>query len=205
MPLVLYGSARSRTMRVLWMAEELGIEFEHIPYEFDDPALKQDAFRKLNPAGAVPTLIDDGYALSESLAINLYLAKRHAKPDDADLYARSAQEEASMWQWSLWVQGHVEPWIQKDAYLAEVSAALGDVRESIVRRSLDVLERALMDSAWLVGERFTVADLNVASVLSPSRANGLDMTRHPQTAGWLARCYGRPAAVTVRERAQRDD
>lgn len=76
MALVIYGSPRSRTLRVLWMAAELGLEYEHVPLAFDDPALKQPAFLRINPAGAIPAIVDDGFALSESLAINLYLAKR---------------------------------------------------------------------------------------------------------------------------------
>ncbi len=49
MPLAIYGSPRSRTMRVLWVAAELGLEYEHVPLAFDDPALKAPAFLKLNP------------------------------------------------------------------------------------------------------------------------------------------------------------
>jgi len=55
MALVIHGSSRSRTMRVLWMAAELGLDYEHDPIAFDDPALKSAAFLALNPAGAIPT------------------------------------------------------------------------------------------------------------------------------------------------------
>ncbi|HTX49653.1 MAG TPA: glutathione S-transferase N-terminal domain-containing protein, partial [Caulobacteraceae bacterium] len=71
MALTIHGSARSRTMRVLWMATELGLDFEHDPIAFDDPRLKSPPFLALNPAGAIPTIEDDGFALAESLAINL--------------------------------------------------------------------------------------------------------------------------------------
>jgi glutathione S-transferase len=60
MALTIYGSPRSRTMRVLWMAAELDLEFEHDPVAFDDPWLKSDEFLQLNPAGAIPTIEDDG-------------------------------------------------------------------------------------------------------------------------------------------------
>jgi glutathione S-transferase len=53
---------------------------------------------------------------------------------------------------------------------------------------------------WLVGAHFTIADLNVAGVLSPSRARGLDLGRHPHATAWLARCYDRPAARATRQR-----
>ena len=66
MPLTLYGSAQSRTMRVLWCATELQLDFEHVPWAWDDPRLKHPEFLQLTPAGAIPTLVDDGFALSDS-------------------------------------------------------------------------------------------------------------------------------------------
>ena len=62
------------------------------------------------------------------------------------------------------------------------------------------LDRTLDDHAWLVGDGFTVADLNVACVLSPSRTARLDLSPFPQVHDWLARCYARPAAVATRTR-----
>ena len=60
MALTIYGTPRSRTMRVLWLAEELGLQYEHRPLGWDDPFLKTDDFLRLNPAGAIPTIVDDG-------------------------------------------------------------------------------------------------------------------------------------------------
>jgi len=200
MTLTIYGSPRSRTMRVLWLATELDLLYEHIPYAFDDPALKQPGFLKLNPAGAIPTIVDDTFALSESLAINLYLAKKHQRPGAQNLYGATAQEEASIWRWSLWAQGHLEPWVQKDLILADLIHAIDALANPMIDRSLAVLDKALAEDSWLVGSRFTVADLNVAGVLSPSRSRLLDLTRHPHVTDWLDRCYSRPAAMVARRR-----
>lgn len=183
------------------MAEELGLEFSHIPYEFDDPALKQASFLKLNPAGAIPTIVDQDFALSESLAINLYLARAHNLPGGGSLHGLDDRQEALMISWTLWVQGHIEPWVQKDAMLQSFLAGSRTAVDSVINRSLMVLERVLDTSNWLVDERFTVADLNVAAVLSPSRASTLDLSGVPRVDDWLRRCYARPAAVTVRQRA----
>ena len=86
MTLTIYGSPRSRTMRTLWVAAELGLDYSHVPLAFDDPALKSPEFRRVNPAGAVPAIVDDGFALSESLAINLYLAKKYGSSGAEPLY-----------------------------------------------------------------------------------------------------------------------
>jgi glutathione S-transferase len=198
MPLTIYGSPRSRTMRVLWMVAELGVAFEHVPLEWSDPALKSPEFLRINPAGAIPAIVDDGFALAESMAIALYLAKRYGAVREEPLYPASLAAEADAWRWSLWAQQHLEPWVQRDAALAPARAALGDHAEAAIARALAVLERALAERAWLLGAHFTVADLNVAGVLSPSRAEHLELAPVPRVRDWLARCYGRPAATAAR-------
>jgi glutathione S-transferase len=200
MALTIYGSHRSRTMRVLWVAEELWLEFDHVPYEFDDPRLKSPEFLALNPCGTIPTIVDDGSPVSESLAINLYLAKKFGGPGDGRLYATTSEEEAAIWQWTLWAQGHLEPWVQKDRLLADLIMAIGRNGDAMIERSLSTLDRVLERRQWLVGSRFTVGDLNVAAVLSPSRAATLDLVAHAHVSSWLSRCYSRPAAVRVRTR-----
>jgi glutathione S-transferase len=202
MTLTIYGSPRSRTMRVLWMAAELGLEYIHIPLAFDDPALKEPAFLRINPSGAVPAIVDDGFALSESLAINLYLAKKCGSGGATPLYPNTAEGEAEAWRWSLWAQGHLEPWVQRDALLAELRAAVGDRAQVVIRPALARLDHALAGRAWLIGGHFTVGDLNVAAVLSPSRAQHLDLAPHERVKDWLARCYARPAALATRRRFQ---
>jgi glutathione S-transferase len=197
MALIIHGSSRSRTTRVLWMATELGLDFEHDPVAFDDPRLKSPEFLRLNPAGAIPAIEDDGFALAESLAINLYLAKKHSL---GGLYPETLEGEALAWRWSLWAQGQLEPWIMRDALLTDVRAAIAVHVDPVVAAALATLERALAGRPWLIGETFTVADLNVAAVLSPSRAEHLDLTAHPNAAAWLARCYARPAAIATRAR-----
>ena len=200
MGLTIYGSPRSRTMRVLWMAEELALDYQHVPYEYDDAQLKSAEFLEWNPAGAIPTIVDGGQAIAESLAINMYLAKKHGR--DRGLYATSLGEEVSIWQWTLWAQGHLEPWVQKDLLLADLIRAIGDLGNAMIYRSISALDLALQKMPWLVGSRFTVADLNVAAVLSPSRSAGLELAGYPNVADWLSRCYARPAAVRVRARHQ---
>ncbi len=189
-------------MRVLWAAAELGLTYEHIPLEFDDPALKQPDFLSINPAGSVPTIVDDGFALAESLAINLYLAKKFGSDGHDALYPTSIEEEALVWRWSLWAQVHLEPWVQRDLLLEGLRAAIGDHTPAIVEAALTVLNDALSNREWLVGEHFTVADLNVAAVLSPSRSAHLDLRSHSLVNDWLKRCYGRPAALATRKRFQ---
>jgi glutathione S-transferase len=200
MALTLYGSAQSRSKRVLWTLAELGLDYVHVPYAFDDPVLKSPAFLAINPAGAIPAIDDDGVRVAESMAINLYLAKRYGAGGEAPLYPATPQGEADAWRWSLWAQAHLEPWVQKDALMADLLGAMGEHRRAVIAKGLELLDGQLAGRTWLLGEDFTVADLNVAAVLSPSRAAGLDLTAAPNVRAWLDRCYTRPAALAMRAR-----
>ena len=68
MTLTIYGSPHSRTMRVLWTAAELDLTYEHIPLTWDDPYLKSPEFLRLNPAGTIPVIVDDGVVVAESMS-----------------------------------------------------------------------------------------------------------------------------------------
>ena len=94
----IYGSARSRALRTLWMAGELGLTYDHNDLLPRSPATRSPEYLALNPNARVPTIEDDGFVLSELMAINLYLAKKHGSP----LYPADPQAEALCWQWSFW-------------------------------------------------------------------------------------------------------
>jgi glutathione S-transferase len=94
MALILYGSPRSRAIRVLWMLEELDLRFEHRPVAWNNPLLKSADFLRLDPAGAIPVLVDNDFALPESLAINLYLAKQYGR--GSGLYPSDVRAKAEV-------------------------------------------------------------------------------------------------------------
>ena len=86
----LYGKPRTRAMRSLWVLEELGIPYENDTLEGQPEGSKSPEYLKINPSGKVPTLDDDGFILSESFAINLYLAQKH----DGGLWPKSDADRA---------------------------------------------------------------------------------------------------------------
>ena len=200
MALIIYGSPRSRTMRALWAAEELGLDYELRPIGWDNPKLKEPEFLAINPAGTIPAIVDDGFALGESLAINLYLARKYGGLGEAALYPSDSEGEARAWRWSLWAQGSLEPWVQRDVLWRQALAPIREAAAPLLGRALAILDGELRRRAWLIADHFTVADLNVAAVLSPSRASELDLNPFPAVRDWLTRCYDRPAARAVRTR-----
>ncbi len=192
--LTIYGIPQSRALRCLWAARELGIPHQNEPVHFTKTRESADLV-KANPNARIPAIDDNGFTLYESMAINLYLAKKHGAGHAISL--RSLEEEALAMQWSFWVMTEIEKPLltimlnalgmapADDATLAQCRSALD--------RPLGVLEAHLADRAWLLGDRFTIADLNVASVLVWARGAKLDMTAFPKVAAWLKGCMSRPA------------
>ncbi len=193
----IHGSARSRAIRTLWMVEELGIPYEHIDLAPRSPGTRTPEFLALNPNARVPTIEDDGLVLSESMAINLYLAKKHAT-----LYPTDARNEALAWQWSFWEVDRLDRQIVTYANHAlvlpeaERKPAVAEAAWAEIVPAMDVLETAFGKAPWLAGDAFSVADLNVAAALY--RGLVMDLTRWPQVKAWLQRCWDRPAARRAR-------
>lgn len=196
--LKLYGSPRSRAVRVLWMLAELGVPYEHIEFAPRAPETRTPEFLKLNPNGSVPVIDDDGFVLSESMAINLYLAKKHNSP----LYPSSPAGEALAWQWSLWetdrLDRQITNWVNHTSGLPEAqrNKTLADLAWADIEPSLTTLNGVLASRQWLAGDSFTVADLNVASALY--RGLYMDLARWPAVKEWLERCWARPAGKKAR-------
>ena len=202
MAIKIYGVARSRAARVLWMAKELGIDYEHIKVDFATGETRRPEHLALNPNGHVPVINDDGFILCESMAINLYLAKKYGA---GGLYPSGLQDEARAWQWSFWGMTEVErplltALMNRAVYPdKQRDAAAADAAERALAQPLGVLEGALARSANLLGDRFTVVDLNVASILAWARPAQIDMAAFPKVAEWLKNCAERPAARATRQ------
>ena len=197
MSLTVYGPVQTRTLRTLWMCHELGLDFDHQPGLSE--AGPSTALLAANPMGQVPVIDDDGFVLTESMAINIYLAKKHGKLAPATL-----EDEAQTLRWSFWAMTAVERTLLETLKMArglmgveqdaEGAAALVETLE----RPFRVLNEALAGRDYLVGGAFSVADLNVASVLSWARPAGIDFAGQPNVAAWLGRCLGRESAVRAR-------
>ena len=192
----IHGSARSRATRTLWMADELGLKFEHNDIAPRSPGTKTPEYLALNPNARVPTIEDDGFVLSESMAINLYLAKKHGK-----LYPTDAKNEARTWQWCFWETDRLDRQLTtyaNNAFVlpeAQRDAAAAKAAWDEIAPALDVLEIALKQSQWLAGDAFSVADLNVAAAMV--RALSFDLEKWPHVREWLHRCWDRPAGKHV--------
>ena len=194
-PLRIYGIARTRAFRAIWIAKELGLPFEHIPVEIGAAGARKPDYLAINPNGRLPAIDDAGFILWESLAITLYLAKKHST---GGLYPATLDGEAKAWQWSLWsvqeVDRGVNIWSLHAVRLppAERDRERREEALRVLEAPFRVLDGALAGSGYLLGRQFTVADLTVAAVIS--RAIDMELASTPHLQAWLRRCLERPAA-----------
>ncbi|WHA43927.1 glutathione S-transferase family protein [Agrobacterium larrymoorei] len=197
----LYGDvSKTRANRCSWMLNELGFTYDNRPLSFSPRDEKPLEFLAINPNGKCPTLEDDGFVLFESLAINLYLAKKYG----GALGPQTLEEDALATQWSLWVATEVE----KPLLLATAIRSLFEPRlpaeeelEIALRklaRPLKVLDQHLRNQPYILGSRFTVADINVASVMHLIPIADIDISQWPSLKKWLDECLSRPAAIDAR-------
>lgn len=199
MTLKIYGTAASRAARPLWVAEELDLVYEHIALPYQGGATRTPEFLALNPNGRIPALDDDGVVVWESMACALYLAGRFQAADGSTLAAQTPAEQADILRWSFWVVTECE----KDAlsFLMHSRAMPPERRKPKLAQEasqrlltpLRVLNQHVQQRPYLAGERFTVADVCVASVLAWVQDAEPLMAACPHLRAWLQRCLARPA------------
>lgn len=198
MTLKIYGIVASRALRPLWAAEELGLPYEHIPLHYQAPELKQEPYLSMNPNGQIPILEDRGLVLYESLAITLYLAQTYGQ---GTLWPADAAQRARVLQWTLWAATEAEPparqWFQHTQFLPQQQRqpALAEAGLARARSKVALLDGLLQRQDYLVGEAFTVADLNVCAVLQ--RLPAIAAGAAPHALAWHQRCLQRPAMQRV--------
>ena len=198
--LQLYGNPRSRALRCLWMLEEVGQPYQLLDKSTRAEDLQTSDYLRLNPNARIPTLVDGDLVLWESMAINLYLAQKYEGP----MHCADAAELGLAAQWSFWAVLEIEHLLlnllEHRALLAEFSRdpSVVERNELLLKRPLKVLNDALAARGHLAGNRFTVADLNVASILTWGKMARLDLSACPDLQRWLDACLARPAYARLR-------
>ena len=205
--LTIYGVTRSRASRLIWLCHELGRAFRQVPviqaYRLADPEAegaplntRSPEFLRLSPAGAVPVIDDDGLILTESMACTLHLARAAGAPIGPD----GPAELALMEQWSFYAATAIEPDALTIMYLhgrgqaqdGDDAALVAASAERLVR-PMKVLDDHLAAHPNLVGDRFTVADVNMAEVVRYAQGYAALMEQFPAVRAWLEACQARPA------------
>lgn len=179
--LKLYGGTRSRASIIQWYLEEIDLEYEYILIDMTEKEHLQAAFLELNPMGKVPVIVDGDFKLWESGAILLYLAEKYGKEID------SLEEKSIINQWILFANSTLATGLFIEAN-----------REKEMSNLLPPLENILKHNSYLLGEKFTVADVAVGSMLAYTQILlKLDLSNYPAITNYIQNITQRPAFMNT--------
>jgi glutathione S-transferase len=196
----LYGPRAGSALRNHWLLAEINVPYEHVPLDMKAKEHKTEAFLALNPNGQVPVMVEDDFVLAESLAINDYLAEKHAP----QLLGHNPRDCASIWQWSLWAAFTMQK------YLGEIMGQkwsgahdekiIADAKQNLAKY-LIILNDRLVGRDFLVGDQFSVADINVATVLTYGAVVDIAYSEYPEIVRYLDKMTHREAYIKARQQS----
>ena len=192
----LYGTPPTRALRPLWLINELELECEIVPVNILSDTPLDPGFLALNQAGKVPVLVDGDVVVAESIAIQMYLAEKHA---GAGFIPDTLAGRAQMHRWNFFLATDIEQPLWRialnTAIYPEHRRVAADIpnAENDCRQMLAVLERHMQGREFLVGDRLSVADFNAAYTLDWAGDAGL-LDGCPRLRDYLAAMYARPKA-----------
>lgn len=192
----LYEFAPTRSIRVRWTLQELGVAFEPVTVDLIAGEHRSLEFLRINPAGRIPVLVDGDRVLTESVAIVLYLAEKHPT---RGLIPSELEQRAELYRWLFFTVTELEQPLWRisrhTALYPEERRLPGDValaREEF-REMATVLADHLHGRRFVVGERVSVADFVVAYTLDWGHEAGL-LDDFPELLAYVERMYARPNA-----------
>lgn len=190
MSVTLYHHPWSRAANVVWMLEEVGVAYDLAYIDFVAGANKTPEFLAKNPMGKLPTLVDGETVITESAAIGLWLADRYSLGDLAPTLDDPAR--ASYYRWILYGPSVIEPgcYAHQASWSYKASSAGWGTYEAM----LDTVERAIGDGPWLLGERFTMADVCFGGTVIYMTGFGM-MEKRPAIMAYVDRLKARPARL----------
>lgn len=179
--------------RVRLTAAVLGIELEEKSLDFAKGEHKAPEYLALNANGAIPTLVDGDFVLSESRAIMQYLA---SKKPESGLLPKDEAARADVTRWQFWDAAHWSPALGTLTFQIFLKPMMGmgdpdkakvDEAYAGIKRFGAVLNKRLEGKTWLVGDKLTVADLTVASSLMYAKQTDVPLGEHPNVQAWFGR------------------
>ncbi len=190
MTIKLFHHPFSRAANTVWALEEVGQPYEIVHVDLMKGEQKQDGVRGLNGMGKIPVIVDGDAVVSEAAAIALYLADRYAPGRLAP--ALDAPERATYLKWSFYAPSVIEPGClahsQKWEYRAS-AAGFGTYPEM-----LDTISGAIGKGPWLLGDKFSMADLVFGGTVAYLTMFGM-LDRRPEYMAYVERLEARPASI----------
>jgi len=192
----IHHAPNTRSVRAVWLMEELGIPYELEMHKLGDPAMRAPEYRKVHPMGRVPALEDGDVTIFESGAIVEYVLARHG--DGKLRPAVDAAEFPAYLQWLHYAEGMIMPPVniivvetillpperRNDGNVARATKLLGQM--------LSAVDAHMEDREYLAGE-FSGADIMTGHACTVSRRLGADVSDKPNVEAYIERCNARPA------------
>jgi glutathione S-transferase len=181
----IFGDSNSgNCLKVKWVCDHLGLPYGWVEVDTMRGESRTPDFLKLNPFGQVPAVdFEDGRRLAQSNAIIRYLAR------DSDLVPNDAFAAAQMDAWMFWEQNSHEPYVAVCRFhMVYLGKAAGELDPNLVARgyaALDRMERHLVASRFLVGDRCSLADIALLAYTRVAHEGGFDLTRHASLKRWI--------------------
>ena len=209
-PLIVHHLNNSRSQRILWLLEELGLPYEVVKYQRDPQTmLAPPELRRVHPLGKSPVVTVDGLTLAESGAIIETLVERYG---DVRLAPPPGSPEAVRYRyWLHYAEGSAMPplllklifdrigsakmpFFAKPVAKGIVDKAMAGFITPQLRTHIGYMESELKTRDWFAGPEFTAADVQMSFPIEAARSRaGLNATEHPRLTDWLARIHARPA------------
>ena len=202
MSLVFYYAPMSTAVVSHWILEELGIPYEKVKLDISKGETKQPDFVKLNPNGAVPTIVHDGAPVFESAAITIYLGETFGA--DKGLFPAPGPQRGQALSWIVWANATLGGAINRHQLAAseripaeQRNAKAAEVARAELERLFGVLDGALAGKQWLVGDGFSLVDAHVAAFVAYAGFVGFDTKPWASLDAWRTRATSRPAYATA--------
>jgi len=186
----IYGDSISgNCLKVKWTADHLGIAYQWIETDILKGDSRTPDYLAMNPAGQVPLIVlEDGWTLAQSNAIIVYLA------EGSGLIPADAFVRAKMLEWLFWEQYSHEPYVAVARFqMRYLGKTASELEPRIVQRgkaALALLDRALADRPFLVGEGLSLADIALVAYSRVAHEGGFDLAVYSHLANWIARVEG---------------
>ena len=196
----IYHAPNTRSVRILWLFEELGLSYELEHYKLGDPEMRTPEYRKIHPLGRVPVLEDGAVKIFESGAIIQYVLEKYGQ--GKFIPTSDALNFARYLQWFHYAEGMIMP--QVNIIVVE-SILLPEERRNkvnldratkLVTRMLTVVDEGLEGEEYLAGE-FSGADMMTGHACIVSARLGADISDKPNVAAYIERLNARPALKTA--------
>ena len=188
--LIVHHLNNSRSQRILWMLEELEVEYEVVRYEREPTMLAPAALKAVHPLGKSPVIVDDGLVVSESGAIVEYLAEQYG-----GLRPAGTTERRRAVYWLHFAEGSAMTPLLLKLYLSRLGEAAAPLRARVDEQTLAMLayvQAELADAPFLAGGELSMADIMMSFPLEAASARG-GIDAFPSLRAYLDRIHARPA------------